>query len=53
MINWDLIKNPFNWFIVLLMVVIAMIGFHSLFKLFGNTSGASPIPDTFNDTSGS
>jgi hypothetical protein len=54
-INWDLIKNPFNWFIVVLMLLIACFAFHLLIKLFsGSQSGdASAIPDTFNNTDGS
>lgn len=30
-INWDLIKNPYNWLIVGLMVVILMLALHLIF----------------------
>jgi hypothetical protein len=41
MLNWDLIKNPFNWVIIFLMVLIAAMGIHQLCKLMGNSSNAS------------
>lgn len=54
-INKGLIKNPLNWFIVVLMVVVAGIGFHFLFKVIqgggGSTSSlANPLStNTSND----
>jgi hypothetical protein len=51
LINKGLIKNPLNWFIVVMMVVVAGIGFHFLFKVIqGGGGGASnlsnPLPMT-------
>lgn len=33
-INWGLIKNPLNWIIIILMVLIAGIGFHTASRAF-------------------
>jgi hypothetical protein len=52
MLNFDLLKNPFNWFTVLFMLVIASIAFHLLGKLFGGTTQQSPIPAAFTNTDG-
>jgi hypothetical protein len=41
MLNWELIKNPFNWFIIVLMVVIAAIAGHQLVKLVSNHASGS------------
>lgn len=41
MINWNLMKHPINWIIVLLMLLIAAYGGHLLLKYFG----ASPAQD--------
>lgn len=37
-INWSLLKNPLNWFIVTLMVVIAAMGFDIVLREFRNRS---------------
>lgn len=52
MLNWGLLKNPLNWFIVVLMVLIATYAFHSLIQLFSGskTGDASAIPESFNNT---
>ena len=33
-VNWNLLKNPLNWFIVVFMLVIAGIGGHLLLSYF-------------------
>jgi len=33
MLNWPLIKNPINWAVIILMVMIAMFAFHFASKL--------------------
>jgi hypothetical protein len=35
MLNWKLIKNPINWLVVFLMLVIAGIGGHLFLMLLG------------------
>lgn len=35
MVNWELIKNPLNWAIILLMLIIAATFGHLLLSYFG------------------
>lgn len=35
MINWNLMKHPANWFIILLMLVIAATAAHLTLSIFG------------------
>jgi hypothetical protein len=37
-INWEIAKNPFNWFIIVLMLLIAAIGVHQLVKFVQNSA---------------
>jgi hypothetical protein len=41
MINWNLLKNPINWAIVILMLVLAGIGGHLLLSLLGQEPAAA------------
>lgn len=53
-INWNLMKHPINWFIVLLMLLIAAYGGHLLLKYFDVVPAAakdSELQDR-NDISG-
>ncbi len=38
-INWGIIKNPLNWIIVVLMVLIASIGFKVVARAFTTEKG--------------
>jgi len=40
MINWDLLKHPLNWFIVILMLVIAGAAGHYALAYFGAEASA-------------
>lgn len=42
LVNWNLLKHPMNWVIVLMMLLIAAYGGHLLLKYFG----ASPAAET-------
>lgn len=35
MLNWELLKNPMNWLIVLAMLTLAAVGGHLALTLFG------------------
>lgn len=37
MLNWGLLKHPLNWFVVLLMLIIAAMGGHLVLSYFGVT----------------
>jgi hypothetical protein len=50
MINWNLMKHPLNWVIVLMMLLIAAYGGHLLLKYFGASPSA---PNSPQDTSNS
>jgi hypothetical protein len=41
MLNWKLIKNPLNWLIIILMLVLAGIGGHLLLSYFNH----EPVTD--------
>jgi len=45
MINWKLLKNPLNWIIVGLMLVIASIGGHLVLSYFGKEPSTSDSSD--------
>jgi hypothetical protein len=56
-LNMGLLKNPLNWFIVVMMVVVAGIGFHFLFKVIQGGGGsapnlANPLPTTYGPVDG-
>jgi hypothetical protein len=43
-INWDLARNPFNWAIVFLMIVIAAIAFHVVADYFCQQAASTSTP---------
>lgn len=48
-LNWNLIKNPLNWAIVLLMLLLATVAGHLLLTYFGiepETATSSATPST-------
>lgn len=52
-INWNLIKHPINWIIILLMLLIAAYGGHLLLKYFGaSPAEKNPEEQNRNDISG-
>ncbi len=46
MLNWDLMRHPLNWIIVLLMLTIAGIAGHLLLTHFGAEPQGSSSPDS-------
>lgn len=40
-INWELVKHPINWVVVILMVLIAGIAIHLVLDMYGVTPGKS------------
>ena len=42
LINWELIRNPYNWIVVYLMVAIAALAFAMLDPLKTTTAQGSP-----------
>jgi hypothetical protein len=51
-INLPLIKNPLNWFTVFMMIVIAMIGFHFVVKLFEGGGSAANVSNPLSNNTG-
>lgn len=41
-VNWDLMKHPINWFVVVLMVLIAGVGFHFALEHMKQSVPANP-----------
>lgn len=52
MINWELLKHPLNWIIVLLMLVIAGAAGHLALSYFGADAAAAPLPTTDDSMAG-
>jgi hypothetical protein len=50
MLNWNLIKHPANWAIILLMLLIAAYGGHLVLTYFGaNPAVKEPVEQNRND----
>jgi hypothetical protein len=41
-VNWNLLKHPVNWVIVLLMLLVAAYGGHLLLKYYGASPAEKP-----------
>jgi hypothetical protein len=55
-VNWNILKNPANWGIVLMMLLIAAYGGHLLLTYYGASpadSSATAQPANRNDVAGS
>lgn len=47
-LNFDLIKNPYNWLVVGLMVAILGLGLHLIFGSSSNTASANAADNQVN-----